>query len=148
MEQEMEKRKRGKRGDNEEEKWVHDASVDYKGRVPLRASTGVWKASLFVLAIEFSERISHFGISSNLITYLTKVMHEDLNTAAKNVNYWAGATTLMPLIGGFVADAYTGRFSMVLFSSLIYLKGGNRPDGLSKARSLACVRPSLIWLIY
>ncbi|CAJ1863377.1 unnamed protein product [Sphenostylis stenocarpa] len=113
---------KGCESEEDEEKWVHDASVDYKGKTPLRASTGVWKASLFVLTIEFSERICHFGISSNLITYLTEVMHEDLNTATKNVNYWVGATTLMPLIGGFVADAYTGRFHMILFSSIIYLK--------------------------
>ncbi|KAK7305799.1 hypothetical protein VNO77_43711 [Canavalia gladiata] len=117
----MEKRKQGS---SEEEKWVHDASVDYKGRVPHRASTGVWKASLFVITVmEFSERISHFGISSNLITYLTKVIHEDLKTATKNVNYWAGTTALMPLIGGFVADAYTGQFHMVLFSSLVLFMG-------------------------
>ncbi|XP_029125930.1 uncharacterized protein LOC109792206 [Cajanus cajan] len=109
--------------DFEEEKWVHDASVDYKGRVAHRASTGVWKASLFVLAIEFSERLSHFGISSNLIMYLANVMHEDLKTATNNVNFWKGATTLMPLIGGFIGDAYTGRFRMVLFSSLLYLQG-------------------------
>ncbi|WJX38355.1 hypothetical protein P8452_26026 [Trifolium repens] len=108
---------------NEQEKWVYDGSVDSKGRVPLRASTGVWIASLFVLAIEFSERVSYFGIAANLISYLTKVMNEDLKTAAKNVNYWAGTTTLMPLIGGFLADAYTGRFPMVLFSSLVYLMG-------------------------
>nr|KYP75881.1 Peptide transporter PTR2 [Cajanus cajan] len=122
MEQETEKRKEGKSEENEE-KWVHDASVDYKGRLPLRASTGVWKASLFILTIEFSERVCHFGLSSNLITYLTKVMHKDLNTATKNVNYWVGATTLMPLIGGFVADAYTGRYRMIIYSSLVYLKG-------------------------
>lgn len=72
-------------------------------------------------AIEFSERLSYFGIATNLILYLTKVMHQDLKTAAKNVNYWAGVTTIMPLIGGFLADAYTGRFTMVLLSSLIYL---------------------------
>ncbi|XP_027335808.1 protein NRT1/ PTR FAMILY 5.6-like [Abrus precatorius] len=119
----MENNKCGRIEEGEEEKWVHDASVDYKGRVPLRASTGVWKASLFVLTIEFSERIIYFGIASNLISYLTKVIHEDLNTAAKNVNYWTGTTTLMPLIGGFLADAYTGRFLMILFSSLVYLMG-------------------------
>ncbi|KAG5090469.1 hypothetical protein JHK82_049247 [Glycine max] len=50
MKQEMEKRKGGRIEESDEEKWVHDASVDYKGRIPLRASTGVWKASLFVLA--------------------------------------------------------------------------------------------------
>lgn len=33
----------------DEEKWVYDSSVDHKGRVPLRASTGVWKATLFII---------------------------------------------------------------------------------------------------
>ncbi|XLU19849.1 hypothetical protein S245_055915, partial [Arachis hypogaea] len=68
-----------------------------------------------------SERISFFGIVTNLISYLTKVIHEDLNTAAKNINYWTRTSTLMPLISGFVVDAYTGHFLMVLFSSFIYL---------------------------
>lgn len=48
-------------------------------------------------------------------------MHEDLKTAAKSVNYWSGVTTLMPLFGGFVADAYLGRFNTVLASTIIYL---------------------------
>ncbi|XP_031267816.1 protein NRT1/ PTR FAMILY 5.6-like [Pistacia vera] len=110
-------------GDVDEEKWVYDSSVDHKGRVPLRASTGVWKASLFIIAIEFSERLSYFGIATSLIIYLTKVIHQDLKTAARNVNYWSGVTTLMPLLGGFVADAYLGRFSTVLVASVIYLLG-------------------------
>ncbi|KAK7305801.1 hypothetical protein VNO77_43713 [Canavalia gladiata] len=150
MEQEMEKRKQGRIEECEEEKWVHDASVDYKGRVPSRASTGAWKASFFVLILEFSERVSHFGISSNLITYLTKVIHEDLKTAAKNVNYWAGTTAMMPLIGGFVADAYTGRFHMVLFSSVIYLMGlslltlSQFIPSLKQCSSKICNQPKVI----
>ncbi|XP_009358790.1 protein NRT1/ PTR FAMILY 5.6 [Pyrus x bretschneideri] len=107
----------------DEEKWVYDSSLDHKGNVPLRASTGVWKASLFVVAIEFSERLSYFGIATSLIIYLTRVMHDDLKTAAKSVNHWSGVTTLIPLFGGFVADAYLGRFKTVLFSSIIYLMG-------------------------
>ncbi|KAJ1379186.1 Proton-dependent oligopeptide transporter family [Sesbania bispinosa] len=84
MEQEMEKGKQGAREESKDDKWVYDASVDYKGRVPLRASTGVWKASLFVITIELSERVCYFGIAGNLISYLTKVIDEDLKTAAKN----------------------------------------------------------------
>ncbi|KAL3581599.1 hypothetical protein D5086_015931 [Populus alba] len=124
MEQ-LENRKAGREAkeSDEEEKRVHDSSVDYKGRVPLRSSTGVWKASLFIITIEFSERLCNFGITANVISYLTKVIHQDLKTAAKSVNYWAGVTTMMPLFGGFLADAYTGRFSMVLLSSLVYLLG-------------------------
>ncbi|PON49823.1 Proton-dependent oligopeptide transporter [Parasponia andersonii] len=124
MEQEMERRGNIATGESDEDqKWVYDSSVDYKGKVPLRASTGVWKASLFIITIEFSERLSYFGIATNLITYLTKIIHQDLNTAAKNVNYWSGFTTIVPLVGGFLADSYTGRFVMVLFSSLVYLMG-------------------------
>ncbi|XP_058099448.1 uncharacterized protein LOC131243851 [Magnolia sinica] len=105
------------------EKWVCDSSLDYKGRVPLRASTGAWKASIFLIALEFSERLSYFAMATNLITYLTKILHQDLKSAVKNVNYWAGVTTLMPLIGGFLADAYMGRYSTVLVSSIIFLMG-------------------------
>ncbi|XP_065852553.1 protein NRT1/ PTR FAMILY 5.6-like [Euphorbia lathyris] len=108
---------------NKNEKWVYDSSVDYKGNLPLRSSTGVWKASLFIIAIEFAERLSYFGIATSLIIYMTKVMHEDLKTAARSVNYWSGVTTLMPLFGGFVADAYLGRFSTVFVSSIVYLMG-------------------------
>lgn len=78
------------------------------------------------VVIEFSERLSYFGLATSLIIYLTKVLHQEMKTAAKNVNYWQGVTTLMPLLGGFVADAYLGRFSTVLFSSLVYLAVINR----------------------
>ncbi|KEH28963.1 putative proton-dependent oligopeptide transporter family, major facilitator superfamily [Medicago truncatula] len=121
----MEKNKlNGKRGEVDDDmKWVHDSSFDHNGRVPLRASTGAWKASFFIIAIEFSERLSYFGIATSLVIYLTKVMHQDLKTAVRNVNYWSGVTTLMPLFGGFLADSYLGRYTTVIASCIIYLMG-------------------------
>ncbi|KAE8650995.1 protein NRT1/ PTR FAMILY 5.6 [Cucumis sativus] len=119
----LEKIKRDQLSEEDDQIWVYDSSVDHKGNLPLRASTGVWKSSLFIIAIEFSERLSYFGIATSLVIYLTKVIHEDLKTAARNVNYWTGVTTLMPLFGGFLADAYLGRFSTVLISTVIYLLG-------------------------
>ncbi|KAK7390474.1 hypothetical protein VNO78_25780 [Psophocarpus tetragonolobus] len=107
----------------DEIRWVCDSSLDHKGRVPLRASTGSWKASFFIIAIEFSERLSYFGIATSLVLYLTKVLHQDLKTAVKNVNYWSGVTTLMPLLGGFLADAYLGRYATVIASCIVYLMG-------------------------
>ena len=35
--------------EGDEMKWVLDSSVDHKDRVPLRASTGSWKAALFII---------------------------------------------------------------------------------------------------
>lgn len=52
MEQDMQRKRSGEEGENhdsEEEKWVYDFSLDFNGKVPLRASTGVWKASLFII---------------------------------------------------------------------------------------------------
>ncbi|XP_012573172.1 protein NRT1/ PTR FAMILY 5.7-like [Cicer arietinum] len=108
---------------DDEMKYVHDSSLDYKGRIPLRSSTGSWKAAFFIIGIEFSERLSYFGIATSLIIYLTKIMHQDLKTAVKNVNYWSGVTTLMPLFGGFIADSYLGRYNTVIASCIIYLMG-------------------------
>lgn len=121
----MERRERGhgEEGEGGDEKWVHDSSVDYKGRVPPRASTGVWKAASFIITIELSERLSYFGLATDLFNYFSKVLHQDSKTAAKNVNYWIGVTTVMPLLGGFLADAYTGQFYTVLLSSIIYVMG-------------------------
>ncbi|GFP99839.1 protein nrt1/ ptr family 5.6 [Phtheirospermum japonicum] len=93
----------------DDERWVRDTSLDHKGKIPLRASTGAWKASIFVIVIELSERLTYFGLALSLMIYLTKVLNQDLNTAARSVNYWMGVTTLMPLLGGFLADAYLGR---------------------------------------
>ncbi|KAG8061565.1 hypothetical protein GUJ93_ZPchr0003g17597 [Zizania palustris] len=106
-----------------DERWVHDSSMDHHGRPPLRSATGSWKAAMFIIMIELSERLSYFGLATSLMIYLTKVLQEEMKFAAKNVNYWTSVTTLMPLLGGFLADGYLGRFSTVLYSTLIYLTG-------------------------
>ncbi|EPS63901.1 hypothetical protein M569_10881, partial [Genlisea aurea] len=106
-----------------QDKFVLDSSLDYRGRIPLRISTGSWRASLFIVVIEFGERLSYFGISTTLIIYLTTVLQQDVKTAARSVNYWAGVTTLMPLAGGFAADAYLGCFNTVLASTVLYVSG-------------------------
>ncbi|CAN1851961.1 Protein NRT1/ PTR FAMILY 5.6 [Linum perenne] len=103
------------------DKWVHDSSLDHKGNIPLRDATGVWKASFFIILSEFSERLSYYGIASSFIIYLTTVIQQDVKTAARNVNYWSGVTTLTPLLGGFLADSYLGRYYTVFISSVLYL---------------------------
>ena len=81
----------------------------------------LWSWWFIFVAIEFSERLSYFGIATNMITYMTKVMHQDLKTAADSVNIWTGVTTVTPLLGAFLADACTGRYFMILFSALLYV---------------------------
>ncbi|KAF3574000.1 hypothetical protein F2Q69_00061796 [Brassica cretica] len=119
----MEQRKNDIESYDDQQKWVLDSSLDSRGEIPVRARTGAWRAALFIIAIEFSERLSYFGISTSLVVYLTTILHQDLKMAVRNANYWSGVTTLMPLLGGFVADAYIGRYATVLLATIIYLMG-------------------------
>ncbi|KAF8403632.1 hypothetical protein HHK36_011736 [Tetracentron sinense] len=75
------------------------------------------------VGIEVAERFAFYGMSENLITYLTNVLHQSTATAAKNVNIWTGVSTLLPLLGGFVVDTYLGQFKTILFGSLVYVVG-------------------------
>ncbi|XVF63340.1 hypothetical protein PTKIN_Ptkin09bG0080000 [Pterospermum kingtungense] len=50
-------------------------------------------------AVETAERFSYYGINSNLITYLTGPLGQSTATAAENVNAWAGAAWVLPLLG-------------------------------------------------
>lgn len=35
--------------DDDHEAWAHDSSVDHRGRTPCRATTGSWKAAVFII---------------------------------------------------------------------------------------------------
>lgn len=70
--------------------------------------------------MEVAERFIYYGISSNLIGYLTDSLGQSMATAAANVNAWTGAASLCPLFGAFVADSFLGRYRMIIVASLLY----------------------------
>ena len=74
----------------------------------------------FGAGMEIGERLAFYGISANLVTYLTRVLHEGTAPSAKNVNNWIGATFIAPLLGAFLADAYWGRFWTILIFGFVY----------------------------
>ncbi|MCO5579460.1 hypothetical protein L7F22_033315 [Adiantum nelumboides] len=103
--------------------WVGDGSVDLHGRPVRRSLTGCWRASLFIIGDEFSERLSYYGIASNLITYMTTVLHQSLAWSAKNTNNWSGVTLVVPLVGAFFADSYLGKYWTIVTVSGVYVIG-------------------------
>lgn len=110
-------------GKDSEEEYTGDGSVDFWGRPSVKENTGNWKACPFILGNECCERLAYYGINTNLVTYLTKRLHQGNAAAAKSVTTWAGTCYLTPLLGAVLADAYFGRYWTIAAFSTIYFIG-------------------------
>jgi peptide/histidine transporter 3/4 len=69
------------------------------------------------------ERLAYYGIATNIITYLTGKLGQSNSSSAAAVNAWSGTCYVTPLLGAFIADAYWGRYWVILVFSLIYMGG-------------------------
>ncbi|MED6109781.1 hypothetical protein PIB30_036724 [Stylosanthes scabra] len=105
------------------EEYTQDGTVNLKGKPVLRSKSGGWKACSFVVVYEVFERMAYYGISSNLILYLTTKLHEGTVKSSNNVTNWVGTIWITPILGAYVADAYLGRYWTFVIASCIYLSG-------------------------
>lgn len=76
---------------------------------------------LVTVVYEVFERMAYYGISSNLVIYLSNVLHQGTVTASNNVTNWVGTVFLTPILGAYIADAHLGRYWTFVSGSAIYL---------------------------
>lgn len=67
--------------------------------------------------------MAYYGISSNLIIYLTTKLRQGTVRSGNNVTNWVGTIWITPIFGAYVADAHLGRYWTFVIASVIYLLG-------------------------
>ncbi|KAJ3670343.1 hypothetical protein LUZ60_010667 [Juncus effusus] len=93
------------------------------GNAEPKHQTGAWRACSLILCMDFCEYLAYFGIVRNLVTYLTKELHETNLEAARRVSMWSGTCFLTPLLGAFLSDSYWGNYRTIITFGAIYFIG-------------------------
>jgi dipeptide/tripeptide permease len=77
----------------------------------------------FILVTEFCERIAYYGFSGSLVLFFQRKLA--MSNADADIQYsaWVGICYMTPLIGGYIADSYLGRYQTILIFCSVYLLG-------------------------
>lgn len=87
------------------------------------SKTGGWIAAFFIFGNEMAERMAYFGLSVNMVAFMFYVMHKPFSSSSNAVNNFLGISQASSVLGGFLADAYLGRYWTVAIFTTIYLAG-------------------------
>ncbi len=85
----------------------------------------------YIVGNEAAERFSFYGMKAILFVFMTKFLlnsagEEDFMTepeARTYVHYFVSATYFFPIIGGFIADVFWGKYKTILTLSIVYCLG-------------------------
>lgn len=80
----------------------------------------IYHFKLLFAGNECCERLAYYGMSTNLVLYFKKRLHQHSAIASKNVSNWSGTCYITPLVGAFLADSYLGRYWTIAVFSIIY----------------------------
>ncbi|XP_022726700.1 protein NRT1/ PTR FAMILY 6.1-like [Durio zibethinus] len=87
------------------------------------SKTGGWIAAFFIFGNEMAERMAYFGLSVNMVAFMFYVMHRPFSSSSNVVNNFLGISQASSVLGGFLADAYFGRYWTIAIFTTIYLAG-------------------------
>lgn len=117
-----------------------DKSTKHKDYLidPNRPSTLNSIAS-YIIVTEFCERLAYYGFAGSLVLFFQTKLDMSNEESVNEFYLWNGFVYVTPLIGGYIADTYLGRYKTILSFSILYLLGlclfvfGSIPGSIQKA---------------
>ncbi|KAF3539219.1 hypothetical protein F2Q69_00018747 [Brassica cretica] len=67
--------------------------------------------------------MAYFGLSVNMVAFMFYVMHRPFESSSNAVNNFLGISQASSVLGGFLADAYLGRYRTIAIFTTMYLLG-------------------------
>lgn len=80
---------------------------------------GFW----FIFWGEFAERCSYYGMRAILSLYMADQLGLGKQNAGLFMSFFIGSCYFLPLLGGFLADNYLGKYRIIVFFSIPYILG-------------------------
>jgi len=77
----------------------------------------------YIIATEFCERLAYYGFAGSLVLFFQTKLNMSNEEAVNQFYAWNGFVYVTPLIGGYIADTYLGRYKTILYFSCLYLIG-------------------------
>ncbi|CAL1529876.1 unnamed protein product [Lymnaea stagnalis] len=92
-------------------------------KVSLRTNKKTFLVTLCILITEMCERLTYYSVSAGLILFSTSHLDIGQSDATTINQVFSGFVYLIPIIGGFLADSYLGRYRTILIACCIYITG-------------------------
>lgn len=77
----------------------------------------------WIVANEAAERYSFYGMRSILVVFLVSYFGMERSSAVADYHFFVSACYLLPLLGGYLADRFLGKYKTILYLSLVYCAG-------------------------
>jgi proton-dependent oligopeptide transporter, POT family len=70
---------------------------------------------------EFAERCTYYGVKTILLLYMINELHFEKGSASSIVSYFMAACFFLPLLGGYIADNFLGKYRTIIYFSIPYI---------------------------
>ena len=81
------------------------------------------KSAYYIIFVEGCERFCYYGLRTVLLLYFMHFLRLGKDSATAGYHLFSFACYFTPTIGAIISDGFIGRYSTILYLSVVYLIG-------------------------